>query len=77
MSRPWRIGAGYYTFRFKTIDLIVEGIVKNDKCKACNRNATFWYELARTESSGKELIKQDLGGSCGNCYSDMLAGINL
>lgn len=74
LSRPWRIGGGYYTFRFRTKDLVSESIVKSDKCKDCKRSTNFWYVLSRTQDSAKDLIEAGLGGSCGNCYSKMLAG---
>lgn len=76
MPRPWRIEGEYYTFRFRTQDLIRESIIESDKCRGCNWNATFWYVLAKTERSAKRLIKKGEASLCGNCYSDMLAGVD-
>ena len=76
MLNSLRIAGGYDTFRFRTEDLITEGIIESDKCGCCNWNVVFWYVLAKTVRSAKSLIRRGEAGLCGNCYSDMLAGVD-
>lgn len=76
MSKPFKIADRECTFRFRTEDLISEGVIESDKCGGCNWGVMFWYVVAKTARSAKSLIKQSEACLCGYCYSDMLAGID-